>query len=67
MSQPFRPHVTLVFFGLEWRLSRELMALDIMTSFHYRSFFMNIFSVNHKVMDSLEMYVPCMKRVWTNE
>ena len=67
MSQPFRPHVSLVFFGLEWRLSRELMALDIMTSFHYRLFFMNIFSVNHKVMDSLEMYVPCMKRVWTNE
>ena len=33
MSQPFRPHVNLFFFGLEWRLSRELMALDIMTSF----------------------------------
>ena len=61
MSQPFRPHVSLVFFGLEWRLSRELMALDIMTWFHYRSFFLWIFS---QLTTKLWIALKCMCLVW---
>ena len=67
MSQPFRPHVNLFFFGLEWRLSRELMALDIMTSFHYHSIFILwIFSqLTTKLWIAMEIYMPCVKRFWS--
>ena len=67
MSELFRPHVNLFSFELEWRLSRELMALDIMTSFHYRSIFIPLIysQLTAKLWIAMGIYVPCVNRFWS--